>query len=131
VAGVATARSTQTRSSRRSGSGGSARRTTATLRHLVPGLPRRCDGAGAVTTHSSVLTTGAGARQSNGVVEMETTDRDLGFLGVPSKAMVLVQPTVHTLVHLTELPFMVITLDDVELVSLERVQVRVWSKGRG
>ena len=49
---------------------------------------------------------------------------ELGFDGVPVKSMVLIQPTTHALVHLTEMPFTVITLDDVELVSLERVQVR-------
>jgi len=38
--------------------------------------------------------------------------------------MVFIQPTAHALVHLTELPFMVVTFDDVEFVSLERVQVR-------
>ena len=37
--------------------------------------------------------------------------------------MVFIQPTAHALVHLTELPFMVVTFDDVEFVSLERVQV--------
>ena len=55
---------------------------------------------------------------------MDTTDRELGFDGVPSKSMVFIQPTAHALVHLTELPFMVVTFDDVEFVSLERVQVR-------
>ena len=61
--------------------------------------------------------------QSNGAVELEPTDRELGFDGVPAKSMVFIQPTTHALVHLTELPFLVVSLDDVELVSLERVQV--------
>lgn len=72
----------------------------------------------------SYETAGALAPQSDGKVDLDTTDRELGFDGVPSKSMVFIQPTAHALVHLTELPFMVVTFDDVEFVSLERVQVR-------
>ncbi|KAK3674398.1 FACT complex subunit spt16 [Recurvomyces mirabilis] len=48
--------------------------------------------------------------------------RDLGFNGVPSRSSVMVQPTTDCLVQLTEPPFMVITLLDIEVVHLERVQ---------
>ncbi|EMC97887.1 hypothetical protein BAUCODRAFT_406868 [Baudoinia panamericana UAMH 10762] len=48
--------------------------------------------------------------------------RDLGFNGVPSRSSVIVQPTTDCLVQLTEPPFMVITLNDIEVVHLERVQ---------
>lgn len=48
--------------------------------------------------------------------------RDLGFNGVPNRSNVLCQPTTDCLVQLTEPPFMVITLDDIEVVHLERVQ---------
>ncbi|KAK5113147.1 FACT complex subunit spt16 [Meristemomyces frigidus] len=48
--------------------------------------------------------------------------RDLGFNGVPSRSSVTVQPTTDCLVQLTEPPFMVITLTDIEVVHLERVQ---------
>ncbi|KAF1814664.1 SPT16-domain-containing protein [Eremomyces bilateralis CBS 781.70] len=48
--------------------------------------------------------------------------RDLGFNGVHSRSSVLMQPTTDCLVQLTEPPFFVVTLSDIELVHLERVQ---------
>ncbi|KAK3697346.1 FACT complex subunit spt16 [Vermiconidia calcicola] len=48
--------------------------------------------------------------------------RDLGFNGVPSRSSVTVQPTTDCLVQLTEPPFLVVTLSEVEVVHLERVQ---------
>lgn len=48
--------------------------------------------------------------------------RDLGFNGVPSRSSVTIQPTTDCLVQLTEPPFLVITLSDIEVVHLERVQ---------
>ena len=48
--------------------------------------------------------------------------RDLGFNGVPSRSSVMIQPTTDCLVQLTEPPFMVVTLTDIEIVHLERVQ---------
>lgn len=50
--------------------------------------------------------------------------RELGFNGVPSRSSVWIQPTTDCLVQLTEPPFLVITLADIEIVHLERVQVR-------
>lgn len=47
--------------------------------------------------------------------------RDLGFHGVPFKSNVFLQPTTHCLVHLSEPPFLVLTLEDLELAALERV----------
>ncbi len=44
------------------------------------------------------------------------------FNGVPFRTNVLLQPTTDCLVHLTDPPFLVITLTDVEIVHLERVQ---------
>jgi nucleosome binding factor SPN SPT16 subunit len=49
--------------------------------------------------------------------------RDLGFNGVPSRSNVVVQPTTDCLVQLTEPPFMVVTLEDIEIAHLERVAV--------
>jgi len=49
--------------------------------------------------------------------------RNLGFNGVHSRSNVLLQPTTDCLVSLTETPFLVITLADVEIAHLERVQV--------
>ncbi len=48
--------------------------------------------------------------------------RELGFNGVPNRSNVLCQPTGDCLVQLTEPPFMVLTLDEIEIVHLERVQ---------
>jgi len=45
------------------------------------------------------------------------------FSGVPFKSTVLLQPTTHCVVSLSEQPPFIITLDDVELVHFERVQV--------
>jgi nucleosome binding factor SPN SPT16 subunit len=46
---------------------------------------------------------------------------DLGFYGSCNKEMVFIQPTVKCLVNLTETPFFVIDLDEVEHVHFERV----------
>lgn len=48
--------------------------------------------------------------------------RDLGFNGVPHRSNVLCQPTTDCLVQLTEPPFLVIALEEIEIVHLERVQ---------
>ena len=48
--------------------------------------------------------------------------RELGFSGVPSRSQVLIQPTTDCLVQLTEPPFLVVSLGDIEVVHLERVQ---------
>ncbi|KAF7190408.1 FACT complex subunit spt16 [Pseudocercospora fuligena] len=63
----------------------------------------------------------ADAGKSEGV-SVDIPFRDLGFNGVPSRSSVLIQPTADCLVQLTEPPFMVITLNDIEIVHLERVQ---------
>lgn len=62
------------------------------------------------------------ADASEGRVQVDIPYRDLGFTGVPSRASVLLQPTTDCLVHLTDPPFVVITLSEVEIVHLERVQ---------
>lgn len=47
--------------------------------------------------------------------------RQLGFPGVPFRQNVLCQPTRDCLVHLSDPPFLVVPLADVEVASLERV----------
>lgn len=47
--------------------------------------------------------------------------RDLGFNGVPFRTNVLLQPTTDCLVHLSDMPFFVVTLSEIECVHLERV----------
>jgi nucleosome binding factor SPN SPT16 subunit len=49
--------------------------------------------------------------------------RNLGFNGVPYRSSVLLQPTTDCLVSLSETPFLVATLADIEIIHLERVQV--------
>lgn len=60
--------------------------------------------------------------QSDARVEVDIPFRELGFLGVPFRSNVLLQPTTDTLVFLTEPPFLVLTLADIEVAHLERVQ---------
>ncbi|CAJ0825647.1 9775_t:CDS:10, partial [Entrophospora sp. SA101] len=50
------------------------------------------------------------------------TFRDIKFSRNPFKNQVLLQPTTNCLVHLINLSFLVITMADVEVVNLERIQ---------
>jgi nucleosome binding factor SPN SPT16 subunit len=54
--------------------------------------------------------------------ELDMPLRELGFNGVPFRSNVYIQPTTDCLIQVTEPPFMVITLDDIEVAHLERVQ---------
>jgi nucleosome binding factor SPN SPT16 subunit len=63
----------------------------------------------------------AEAGRSEGI-EVDMPLRDLGFNGVPFRSNVYIQPTTECLIQVTEPPFLVITLDDVEWTHLERVQ---------
>ncbi|KAM3086959.1 FACT complex subunit spt16 [Clarireedia jacksonii] len=55
-------------------------------------------------------------------VDVDVPFRELGFNGVPFRSNVFCQPSTDCLVQLTEPPFMVITLEDIEVAHLERVQ---------
>ncbi|KCV71854.1 hypothetical protein H696_01268 [Fonticula alba] len=61
------------------------------------------------------------SRQSNGAVKVDTPIRNLAFSGVPFRANVLMQPTSYTLMHITEAPYFIVTLEEVELVYFERI----------
>jgi nucleosome binding factor SPN SPT16 subunit len=63
----------------------------------------------------------ADAGKSEGL-SVDMPFRDLGFNGVPARSSVTIQPTTDCLVQLTEPPFSVFTLTDIEVVHLERVQ---------
>lgn len=56
------------------------------------------------------------------LLEADIPIRELGFNGVPSRSNVFMQPTTECLVYLSDPPFMVLTLADIELAYLERVQ---------
>jgi len=55
-------------------------------------------------------------------IEFDIPYRELGFQGAPAKANVSLYPTVHCLVNLTETPFFIMTLDEVEIAHFERIQ---------
>ncbi|KNG80728.1 FACT complex subunit spt16 [Aspergillus nomiae NRRL 13137] len=55
-------------------------------------------------------------------VDVDIPFREIGFTGVPNRSNVLIQPTTDALVQLTEPPFLVITLNEIEIAHLERVQ---------
>jgi nucleosome binding factor SPN SPT16 subunit len=63
-----------------------------------------------------------GAREHN--VGVDVPFREVAFHGVPNRSNVLMAPTTDALVQLTEPPFTVITLEEIEVAHLERIQVR-------
>lgn len=65
------------------------------------------------------------ASQNKYVLEFDIPYSDLAFYGAPNKGIVKLMPTVNCLVNLTEFPFFVITLDDIEIVHFERVQFSI------
>eukprot|EP01118_Nematostelium_gracile_P011535 TRINITY_DN4109_c0_g1_i4.p1 TRINITY_DN4109_c0_g1~~TRINITY_DN4109_c0_g1_i4.p1 ORF type:complete len:781 (+),score=207.84 TRINITY_DN4109_c0_g1_i4:750-3092(+) len=54
--------------------------------------------------------------------EFDIPYSDLSFSGVPNRSAVALVPTVHCLVSLSEMPFFVMTLADVEIAYFERIQ---------
>ncbi|QRV75255.1 SPT16-general chromatin factor (subunit of the heterodimeric FACT complex) [Ceratobasidium sp. AG-Ba] len=55
-------------------------------------------------------------------LEVDIPFRELAFEGVPFRTNVKLQPTTDCLVHLFDPPFLVVTLSEIEIASLERVQ---------
>jgi len=62
------------------------------------------------------------AAMSEGSIELDEPFRELGFYGVPFRSNVLLQPTAHTLVHLSETPFFLVSMDEVEFAHFERIE---------
>lgn len=60
--------------------------------------------------------------QTGDTLEPDIPFRELSFEGVPFRTNVRLQPTTECLVHLSDPPFLVVTLADIEIASLERVQ---------
>jgi nucleosome binding factor SPN SPT16 subunit len=55
-------------------------------------------------------------------VEVDMPIRELGFHGVPFRSNIFVQPTTDCLIQVVEPPFMVLTIEEIEIAHLERVQ---------
>jgi len=66
--------------------------------------------------------TEAATSSTGDTLEPDIPFRELSFEGVPFRTNVRLQPTTECLVHLSEPPFLVATLADIEIASLERVQ---------
>ncbi|KAI3882641.1 hypothetical protein MKX03_000081 [Papaver bracteatum] len=63
-----------------------------------------------------------GQPQFRGIdLEFDQPLRELGFHGVPYKASAFIVPTSSCLVELIETPFLVVSLNEIEIVNLERV----------
>lgn len=60
--------------------------------------------------------------QTGETIEADVPFRELSFEGVPFRTNVRLQPTTECLVHLSDPPFLVVTLNEIEVASLERVQ---------
>ena len=56
-------------------------------------------------------------------ISVDIPFRDLSFNGVPHRSNVIMAPATDALVQLTEPPFSVLTLDEIEVAHLERIQV--------
>ncbi|EJK59677.1 hypothetical protein THAOC_20072 [Thalassiosira oceanica] len=61
------------------------------------------------------------ARKNGYTLEFDIPYRDLGFMGNPNKEMVMIMPTLNCLCNLTETPFFVVDLSNVDHVHFERV----------
>ncbi|KAH9951270.1 FACT complex subunit SPT16 [Amylocystis lapponica] len=64
----------------------------------------------------------ASTASTGDTLEPDIPFRELSFEGVPFRTNVRLQPTTECLVHLSDPPFLVVTLGDIEIASLERVQ---------
>lgn len=62
------------------------------------------------------------ADSSNGMVDLDIPFRELGFQGVPFRSAVLCMPTRDCLIQLIDPPYLVVTLEEIEVAHLERVQ---------
>jgi len=59
--------------------------------------------------------------QAKDQIEFDIPYKELGFEGAPNKANVMLYPTVHCLVNLTETPFFIMPLDEIETAHFERI----------
>lgn len=59
---------------------------------------------------------------SKGVLDLDMPFRELGFQGVPFRSAVFCMPTRDCLISLIDPPYLVVTLEEIEIAHLERVQ---------
>lgn len=59
---------------------------------------------------------------SRGLFDLDIPFRELGFQGVPFRSAVFCMPTRDCLVSLIDPPYLVVTLEEIEIAHLERVQ---------
>ncbi|TCD65412.1 FACT complex subunit spt16 [Steccherinum ochraceum] len=64
----------------------------------------------------------ASTQSTGDTLEPDIPFRELSFEGVPFRTNVRLQPTTECLVYLSDPPFLVVTLSEIEIASLERVQ---------
>lgn len=62
------------------------------------------------------------ADSSHGMCDLDIPFRELGFQGVPFRSAVLCMPTRDCLIQLIDPPYLVVTLEEIEIAHLERVQ---------
>lgn len=62
------------------------------------------------------------SKESGGKVDLDQPFRELGFQGVPFRLAVFCMPTRDCLVSLIDPPYLVVTLEEIEIAHLERVQ---------
>ena len=61
--------------------------------------------------------------QAKDQIEFDVPYKELKFEGAPNKANVMLYPTVHCLVNLTETPFFIMNLEEIEVAHFERITV--------
>lgn len=62
------------------------------------------------------------SKESGGQVDLDQPFRELGFQGVPFRSAVFCMPTRDCLISLIDPPYLVVTLEEIEIAHLERVQ---------
>ena len=61
--------------------------------------------------------------QAKDLIEFDVPYKELKFEGAPNKANVMLYPTVHCLVNLSETPFFIMNLEEIEVAHFERITV--------
>eukprot|EP00761_Pharyngomonas_kirbyi_P013292 gb/GECH01013319.1/.p1 GENE.gb/GECH01013319.1/~~gb/GECH01013319.1/.p1 ORF type:complete len:1019 (+),score=315.15 gb/GECH01013319.1/:1-3057(+) len=61
------------------------------------------------------------SEENDEYVSLDVPYRQLDFKGTPNRSFVTLSPTVNCLISLYEMPFFVVTLDEIEIAHLERV----------